>query len=421
MPSISERAWPGGRDAALPAWLGAAGQGPPRFDSVVVRGSGVGALTFAARAARSQALGGRVRIAGPRPRPDRRLVNGCTLRARSLDYLAAALGEDEGSLLEDLFGARRSQAETHVQHSTVARASGDGLALGRIRPFMDAERDGGVLAYGLRNGHLVELLAGRVEALGVPFDGDEPDTLAACRARADGEKPLVVNGSHRPVTDLPAPERPTRFVVASQIPLRRRADAVLPEAGSLICLRRRAGAFDTGVFYPFLVPLTPEADLYGIFYRIVPPAESAAARAEALGWMRRTVEGVADALGADLVDADETRGEAVVPCLPWDDVGTPRSDWLDLHRTYSACTPIITGDGMTRAALAGWLAAEAVLHGEDPVGPTNRSLHLWRGANRDFARGITRFTALTEPLFAHLPSALMRAIAARPDMWATVA
>ena len=385
-----------------------------------MRGSGIGALVCAARLARSHALRGRVKVAGPLPAEDRRLVNGCTLRARSLDYYAAALGTTRPVLLRELFGTRLEEAETLDQATGVVEEIADGgFRLRKTGVFMKRAETRVAFAYGLRNGHLAATLARRVTALGVPFTGEVPGSFEACRALAGGERPLVVNGSHLPVDDLPSPPKPTRFVAASQVPLRRRADASWPRHRSFLAARRRAGALDLGVFYPFVDALSPAADFYGIFYRIV-PADPAFRKPDVLAPMRSTVVGVARALGFEPVDPEETRGEAVVPCLPWSDVEAIRPDWLDLHRTYSACTPIITGDGMSRAGLAGWIAAELLLAGEDPVPATNASLHGWRRSNRGLALAMTRLSRIAAALLRHAPAATLRPIGSAPDMWAGV-
>lgn len=420
--NLDSPGFPAGRDAPLPQWLFRGESRPerPRFDSVVVRGNGVGALVCAARLARSPAFAGRVRVASPFPEASRRLINGCTLRARSLDYYAAALGTEPKTLVNGLFGSRREVAETWAQRFALAREEAPGrFTLSPLARWMGDDTPNPVHAYGLRNGHLVGYLAEQVAALGVPFDDDVPDSFAECARRAHGSQPLVVNGTHLPVADLPKPPAPERFVVASQHPMRRRPDAVLPAHSSLLGLHRRAGAFDAGVFYPFVDPLTEGADYYGIMYRIERPG-AGFSKPDALAAMRHTVTGVADALGLDPVDADETRGEAMVPCLPWRDVPTSRPDWLDLHRTYSACTPIITGDGMARAGLAGWVASEAILAGDDPVPVTNRSLRLWRSTNRGFAWLMTHLTGVSERLLRRSPGMVSRAAAA-PDMWAGIA
>jgi len=413
---------PAGRDAQLPGWLAQGELRPerPRFDSVVIRGCGIGALVCAARLSRSESLRGRVRIAGSPQTGSRRLVNGCTLRARTLDYCGAALGTERDDLLGELFGARREGTGTHAQRvGRVTEVAPGKFEIGRTGVFMDRAGQGGVLAYGLRNSHLATTLAARVAALGVSFSDSVPESLDACRSLANGSHPLVINGSHLPVSDLPAPPAPKRFVVASQLTLRRRADADWPEHHSFLAGRLRRGALDFGVFYPFADPLTPAADFYGIFFRIVRPGPTFQ-KTDEIAIMRTAVEGVAAAMGFDPVDPEETRGEAMVPCLPWRDVPSVRADWLDLHRIYSSCTPIITGDGMTRAALAGWVAAELILAGEDPAPATNRSLHRWRQTNRGFALGMTRLARLTAALVGRAPGPTLRLLGVSPDMWAGV-
>ena len=420
MAKPASSAVPAGRDARLPRWLGRRpGREARRFDSVVIRGAGIGALICAARLARSDAFAGRVRIAAPRPRPGRRLVNGCTLRARTLDYAGAALGVPAETLADDLFGAERHKASTWAQDFALAPPHPGALDLRGPTPWMEAE-PGRPLAYGLRNGHLVDRLARAVD-LEVPFADTLAPSLEACLDQAPGDRPMVLDASHEPLSDVPAPAKPERFVVASQVPLRRRDGAALAAGHSCIGMRHRDGWFDTGVFYPFHDPLTPAADFYGIFYRIVRASAPGFDKAREIAAMREIDEAFADALGLDPVDAEATRGEAMVPCIPWSDVTTHRADYMDLFRTYSACTPIITGDGMTRGALAGWLCAEALLAGEDPVSATNRSLRRWRSANRNFARGMT---GLSRPLGAALrraPRLVLRPVAAQPHMWARVA
>ena len=183
-------------------------------------------------------------------------------------------------------------------------------------------------------------------------------------------------------------------------------------------MRRRRGGADTGVFYPFFDPLTPSANYYGIFYRIV--KKDRFERRTEIDIMRQCVEGVGRVLGLETVDYKETYGEAIVPCIPWKNVPTHRPDYLDMHRTYSACAPIITGDGMTRAALTGWLSAESILAGEDPVQTTNQALRLWRSSNRAFSWGMTALSAPLFPVLRRRPQAMLRLTAGFPDSWASV-
>ena len=412
--------FPAGRDAELPTWLrdGASKPGSSHHDSAVIRGAGVGALVCAARLARGDAFAGRVTIAARRPVEDRRLVNGCTLRARTLDYIAAALGISRDSFVAALFGARAAAVATHEQAFAVGRETPPGgVALRPLTTWIEgsAERP---LAYGLRNGHLVGRLVERAEALGVVFAGDVDASFDACRSVAAGDRPIVINGSHGAMADVPGAPQPERFVVASQMPMVRREDARLGAHEGFIGMHYRARGFDTGVYYPFHDPLTPRADFYGIFFRIL---RAPVAKEDEVAAIRRVLAGFTDALGLDAVDAAETQADALVPCLPWRDVPTHRPDYLDLFRTYSACTPVITGDGMTRGALAGWVAAEAILAGEDPVAVTNRSLRGWRRTNRAFALLMDRLAPAVLPLMRYGPKSVMARAGSAPDTWAGVA
>ena len=413
-----------GRDAWLPPWLrdGASQREQPRFDSVVIRGNGVGALVCAARLARSRSFAGRVVLAAPRPRASRRLINGCTLRARSLDYYAAGLGSTREALVEALFGAETPRAETHQQLFSLCRRDGDGrFRLERMGAWMK-ERNGAapVLAYGLRNSHLTATLAAQLDPETPHWHGASPEHFEACRTLARGSRPLVINASHENLAGVAPGPPPIGFVVASQIPLRRGAESPLPPNASFVGGLRRDGGFDIGVHYPFVDPLSPQADYYGIFYRVV-PKERRWHKEEEIAAMRDIGLGVAEALDLAPVDPGETRGEAMVPCFPWRDVVSSRPDYLDLHNIYDACTPIVTGDGMTRSGLAGWVAAEAILAGEDVAAVTNQSLHRWRRANRRFARMMTSLSGLAEPLLRRAPAPAVRFVADVPDMWAAVA
>ncbi len=157
---------PRGRDARLPRpQANRDGTGSSRFDSVVINGTGVCALTMAARCARDHHLRERVSIVGERVKESRRLVGGVTLRARTLDYIAAAAGTTPTQLLERFYGPEWSQAETYQQ--VAALCSGDtktGFQITKRAIFMDAEveRLGRAscqpLAYGLRNSRLVATL-----------------------------------------------------------------------------------------------------------------------------------------------------------------------------------------------------------------------------------------------------------------------
>ena len=75
-----------------------------KYDSVVIAGGGIGALTLAARLSRSQEFAGRVTLVAPQVEENRRLVNGVSLRAYGADFICNALGCNHAELLEAITG-----------------------------------------------------------------------------------------------------------------------------------------------------------------------------------------------------------------------------------------------------------------------------------------------------------------------------
>lgn len=411
-----------GRDTALPGWLhGREAADTARFDSAVVRGNGVSALTCAARLARSDAFRGRVVVASERPTEMPKLINGCTLRARSLDYFSAAFGVSPDAVLQEVFGGRAADAASHTQRFGLFRPTKSGrFETIRQADFMPRTKGRRVWAYGVRNSRLAGALATLLDGCGVTWSSTPTDSLDACRRAAPGERPIVIGGSHAPLEGAPKTAGPSCFVAAWQCTMRRRKDAPLPAHTSLVAAVRAGGGTDIGVFYPFLDPLTPDADMYGLFYRIVSPGEGFS-KEKAIEDMRRTALGVGEQVGLEAVAEEATGAGALVPGFAWSDVPSELGDYFDLHRTFGAGIPIITGCGMTRAGLAGWVAAEALLRGEDPAAAVNGSLAGWRRINRIFSWGMTG--PASGPMTALLglaPGPVMRMTADRPDVWARV-
>lgn len=423
--SMTDARWIAGRDAALPGWVNTGLAERPRFDSVVIRGNGVGAMTLAGRLARSESLAGRVVIAAPRPVESRRLINGCTLRARSVDYYAAAFATTRERVLETLFGARSREAECHRQFASLCARRSDGtFALENCRPWMDSgDADGRPIAYGTRNSRLVgalETLLGELPHQWIP---ELPPTVEACRRLAPGKNPLIINASHQPFSDAAPSAKPERFVIASQTTFtapRRRALGLVGDRGSFIGAVARDGALDAGVYYPFVDPLSAAAEYYGIFYRIVRPGRGFDKAGE-LERMHETVVGVGRCFGLEPLDESETHATAMVPCTPWRDHEPLDRSFFDFEATYGAGAPIITGCGMARAGLAGFVAAEAILAGEDPIVHTNRSLRRWRLLNHLFALGMTTLAAPLLPLLRWFPAPTMSWANGYADTWSGVA
>ena len=419
--------WIQGRDAALPTWV-RAGKAPderPRYDSVVIRGNGVGALTLAGRLARSQSFAGKVVVAAPKPVESRKLINGCTLRSRSIDYYAAAFATTRKDVLEAIFGARHPEAEAHQQFGSICSPRADGsFVLENCKPWMNSSAQGGrPMAYGTRNGRLVGALGELLAPLPHVWVPELPKSLDGCRELALGQNPLILNATHEPLEGTPAKAKPTRFVVASQTTFtapRRRELGFVADHGSFVGGVRRDGNLDVGVYYPFADPLSPAAEYYGIFYRIVEPG-AGLDKAGELARMHETVVGVGRGFGLEPLDEDETHATAMVPCSPWQDDVSRHRGFIDFEAIYGAGAPIITGCGMARAGLAGYVTAEAILAGADPIELTNASLVRWRRLNRIFAACMTDLSGPATAILRRIPNPALGWIADWSDTWSGVA
>jgi hypothetical protein len=413
-----------GRDAKTPSWLLDANRSraleTPRFDSAVVRGNGVSALVCAARLGRSDAFKDRVVVASPRSPESPKLINGCTLRARSLDYYAAALQTSPDRILDVLLRGEVARAATRRQFFSMFTKQADGrFESVRMREFMPRRKQDPVFTYGTRNSRLVETLAELSDDAGLRWSDAPAGTLDECRALGAGDTPIVINGSHAPLEGTPKTAGPSCFVIAWQCTMKRGTGDRLPAEASLLAGVAQNDGVDIGVFYPFADPLTPEADAYGLFYRVVHPGPEFS-KSDAIAEMRETVLGVSRQIGWEPVAEEATAAGAQVPGFAWDDVDAPVDDFFDLHRTFSAGVPIITGDGMARAGLAGWITAEALLRGEAPAPHVNESLKRWRRSNRLFCFGMEDRTGLSAAVLNRFPGQVVPLLADRPDMWAGV-
>lgn len=408
-----------GRDAVLPHWLAERHfESSSAFDSVVVRGNGVSALACAARLGRAPELKDRTTLLGTRPTESAKLINGCTLRSRALDYLAAATGVSDDQILASLLGRDIDRARTTRQFFSLFEENGGAFHATRMAEFMPPRNEAATYAFGVRNSRLARTLADLCEQNGLTFDESPADSLDACRNLARGHSPIVINGSHAPLAAAPLAAPPNQFVIAWQATMKRSRTGPLPDHASLIAGVRRATGIDIGVFYPFADPMTPDADGYGLFYRVVQPAGDFDKHA-VIEEMRAAVLGIGRAIGWELIDEEATAAGAQVPAFSWEDVQAPDPGYFDLHRTFSAGVPIITGCGMTRAGLSGWLTAECVLRGEHPAPAVNRSLRRWRRLNRQFNFGMTDPTPVTAALLTRFPGPIVRLLADRPDVWAS--
>jgi hypothetical protein len=423
-----------GRDCSFQRWIrnGESDGQECSYDSIVTNSTGISALTFAARCAQSEHLKGKVQVYGKPVEENRRLLAGVTLRARTLDYYAAACGVAKDEILERMYLCDPADAAMTGQYCSLATGSPEkGYSLSKVVRWMDSAtprrgRPSGLpLSYGIRNSRLNLVLQDLTKEIGVQFF-DEPGLDAlSLSGKALGDRPLIVNGTPFPIKDAPLTrpsQAPTQCVVAVQLPfstpqLEKRG--VIDKQSSFITWVHRDGALDMGVFNPFRDDLSPEATFYGILYRVIPGPKGVDKDSEQ-AILNDSLIGIADALGLEPVDPDETRGVACVPASPWKGTLNLHDGIFDVSRLSGAGAPIITGDGMTRAAVAGYVGAEAILAGRDAVEEVNTALRRYRQINWELCMLMTRIPGLASFGIRNFPSLVMyrNAFTYYQDMWA---
>ncbi|MEQ9518680.1 MAG: hypothetical protein RLN89_04490 [Parvibaculum sp.] len=420
-----------GRDAHLPLWTGRESPAQPvAYDSVVIVGNGIGAAVMAARLNRASAFEGRVVIVSPPVAESRRLINGVTLRARSIDYYAAALGVSRETVLTEIYGTDWSRAMTHQQKVALATKEAGRYWLGNKGTWMKncgvrADRsENAPLAYGVRNSRLAGALIALAKKAGVHHVEEDINNLGALRTHARGQNPLIVNARPKLLenadTAWQAPA-PKEMVLASQITFTdngRAAKGVLDDHDAFCSFVHREGGLDMAVLYPFQDPLSPLARYYGIFYRVAKVGSFD--KEHEYACLTDEIMGVGEALGLEPHDTDETMGRATVPCLPWRGLKNRQQGVLDLSYIYSGGAPIITGDGMARSAVAATAAAEAILCGRAPVPEMNRALARYRFLNWAQCRMMTHFPGLTAGMVGAIPTLALAGpgYSRNWDMWA---
>lgn len=414
-----------GRDAKLPAWLVEQRrvEERPQFDSAVIIGNGLSALCCAARLARSNAFAGKVIMIGKPPVPNRRLIAGLTLRARSLDYFAACLGISRASLLAELYQGH--DREVAALEQRCARYSGTGAGsykFGKRGVWMSRwTHDGRVVCYGVRNSHMVDTIFQCMQHLNISWLDAKPGSISDCRAFANGKNPIVVNATPMPLAGTGVvPAKPNNFVVASQMLFtneRQREKAILPPNTSFFTARRRAGRADASVWYPVWDPLSPTARFYGITYRIVKGGEGVYKDAE-IDIQKSHLYGLADALGFSPLDPQETLGTAMVPCSHWNDTHQHTPGYLHLGKLANLGTPIIAGDGMARAGNAAFVAAEALIAGENVQAMVSRAANGWAQRNRVTHHAFTSLSFFADLGLRVMPGTALNLIQDFGETWA---
>ena len=422
-----------GRDCRFPSWLRNDATDSCEYDELILNSTSISALSFASRCAQSDRFGGKIHIFGKPIEENRRLAAGVTLRARTLDYYAATNGVSREEILRRLYVDDSDGAATLEQRCAMAVGDPDcGFSFPKVGCWMDANKarrnrtPNQPLAYGIRNSRLNRVLQDLAVESGVHLHDELAPDVNALRSHATGSKPLLVNGTPIPLKDaeiLHPTEPPTRCVVAVQIPMRaprlKEKGILHPQCGFATWVNRDGG-LDMGVYNPFRDDLSPDATFYGIFYRIMPGPKDLDKETE-LDYLERTLIAASDALGMEPIDPEETAGRAVVPISPWKGTVNLHEGVLDISRLGGAGAPIISGDGMTRAAVAGFFGAEAVLSGRDAAFEINAALRGYRQINWELSVIMSKMAGFSAVMLGRFPRAMLlrNTLTYNRDMWAS--
>jgi len=341
----------------------------PQYDSVVIVGAGFSASLMAARLARSEQFRGRVVLAGPRTEESRRLKDGATLRGHGTDYICYALGVPQNAYVDALYGdiVDGRGVGTRNLVGMVRKGRGGAYEFGPIAAFQGKHRGyPRPLFYGARNSRMQAAIHELMDREGIIEVPESIHSRDEALALAPGKKPLIVNASHNsallqgkaPVVDWATSAVQAPFKVGSG------GLRYIETNASLVSCVRRGKKIDVGLFNPYGDPLSPESTFYGIIVGQV-SQRAGYDKQQELDTITAQLYGIADRLGLEVDDPDETLFAGMIPGAPW---RAPRSlpGTLELQLIAHQGVSATFSDGMTTGASAAVAAAEAVIRGVDP-------------------------------------------------------
>jgi hypothetical protein len=347
----------------------------PYYDSVVIAGAGFTASIMAARLARSEQFHGKVVMAGPRTVESRRLKDGATLRGHGTDYICYALGVPQYAFVDALYGdiIDGRGVGTRMLSAMAKKGPRGAFEFGRKIPVMGG-RTGAPrpVFYGVRNSRAQAAMYELMDRDGVIEVPEAITSLDEAFALAPGKRPLIVNASHNAGLLRGKGPQVDWATVAVQAPLIVRPGGFrhITTGAALFAGIRRGNKIDVGLFNPYGDPLSPRSSFYGIIVVEMLPGED---KQRELDTLTDELYGIADALGMDVDDADETLFSGFIPGSPW---RAPQSSpgTLELQLISHQGVSATYSDGMASGAAAAVAAAEAVIRGTDPDRAARRAV-----------------------------------------------
>jgi len=350
----------------------------PYYDSVVIVGAGFSASVMAARLARSEEFHGKVVMAGPRTVESRRLKDGATLRGHGTDYICYALGVPQYEYVDALYGDIVDGRGVGTRNlATMAKKGKSGVfEFGRVAPWQSGRRGyPRPLFYGARNSRMQGAMYELMDRSGLIEVPETVNSLDEAFALAPGKRPLIVNAGHNPRllrTDVPKVDWAT---IAVQAPLQVKASGLryVETNAALFAGVRRGYKIDVGLFNPYGDPLSPRATFYGIMVGEVSLGRAGYDKEREIDTLTDELFGIADAMGMDVDDPDETLYAGLIPGSPWKALESAPGT-LELQMIAHQGVSATFSDGMTSGATAAVAAAEAVIRGVDPDRATRRTV-----------------------------------------------
>lgn len=347
----------------------------PYYDSVVIVGAGFTASVMAARLARSEQFHGKVVLAGPRSEESRRLKDGATLRGHGTDYICYALGVPQYAFVDALYGniVDGRGVGTRLLSAMTKKGSSGAFEFGRTIPVMGGHTGAPrPLFYGVRNSRVQAAIYELMDRGGVIESPEMVTSREEAFALAPGKRPLIVNAGHNSRLlrgEVPEVDWAT---VAVQVPLIVRPSGLrhIETNAALFAGVRRGNKIDVGLFNPYGDPLSPRSTFYGI---VVVEVFRGDDKKRELDIITDELYGIADGLGMDADDPDETLYSGVIPGSSWK---APQSapGTLELQSIAHQGVSATYSDGMASGAAAAVAAAEAVIRGVDPDPAARRAV-----------------------------------------------
>ncbi|HSV39061.1 MAG TPA: hypothetical protein VLI04_09900 [Nocardioidaceae bacterium] len=349
----------------------------PYYDSVVIAGAGFTASVMAARLARSEQFHGRVVLAGPRTEESRRLKDGATLRGHGTDFICHALGVPHYEYVDALFGdiVDGRGVGTRNQVTMAKKGPSGSYEFGRVASFQGGQSGySRPLFYGARNSRMQGAIYELMDRAGVIEVPETVNSLDEAFSLAPGKRPLIVNAGHNSALLSGVAPSVDWATSAVQAPLKVRPGGfrTVETNASLVATVRRRNKVDVGLFNPYGDPLSPNSTFYGIIVGQVSKSAGYDKERE-LAEITEELYEVADALGMDVDDADETLFAGMIPGAPWKAPASPPGT-LELQLIAHQGVSATFSDGMTTGASAAVAAAEAVIRGLDPDRAARRAV-----------------------------------------------